>query len=134
MILSVLELMVDQKMMYLNLETFWTGSSMAFWSGILTPILVLQMKETLMTEKEKLSLALMGMVAFGVGNVFGGLFFGALADKIGPKNGCYVNVFLICVQGVVTIFSLDSMHFGILSYIMCFFWGLQDGAVNIHTF
>ena len=134
MILSVLELMVDKKMMYLNLETFWTGTSMAFWSGILTPILVLQMKETLMTEKEKESLALMGMVAFGVGNVFGGLFFGALADKIGPKNACYVNVFLICVQGVVTIFSLDSMHFGILSYIMCFFWGLQDGAVNIHTF
>jgi MFS family permease len=134
MTVSVLQLLIDKKMMYLNLETFWTGTSMAFWSGILTPILVLQMQESLMTEKEKLSLALMGMVAFGVGNVFGGLFFGVVADKLGPKNACYVNVFLICVQGVVTVFSLDSMHFGILSYTMCFFWGLQDGAVNVHTF
>ena len=87
-----------------------------------------------MTEKEKLSLALMDMVAFGVGNVFGGLFFGILANKLSPKNACYVNVFLICVQGVVTVFSLDSMHFGILSYTMCFIWGLQDGVVNVQTF
>jgi hypothetical protein len=65
----------------------WTGASIAFWSGILTPIMVLQLKKDFpeMAETERDSRALIGMVAFGWGEVIGGYFTGKILDKIGSK-------------------------------------------------
>lgn len=65
----------------------WTGASISFWSGILTPIMVLQLKNDFpeMAETERDSRALIGMVAFGCGEVIGGYFTGKILDKIGSK-------------------------------------------------
>ena len=38
--MNVLKLMVSKKMMLLNMQLIWTGASIAYWSGILTPIMV----------------------------------------------------------------------------------------------
>ena len=46
----------------------WSGTSPAFYNGMLIPIMTLQQKnEVDRNDKDKMSYALMGMVAFGVG-------------------------------------------------------------------
>lgn len=37
------------------------------------------------------------MIAFGVGDVIGGLSMGLIIDKFGSKKTCFLNVFIISV-------------------------------------
>lgn len=37
------------------------------------------------------------MIAFGVGDVIGGLSMGLIIDKLGSKKTCFLNVFIISV-------------------------------------
>ena len=64
-----------------------TGVSIAYFSGILSPIMVQQLikdpKYSNLSETEQDSYALYGMVAFGFGEVIGGLAIGIIIDKIG---------------------------------------------------
>lgn len=41
---------------------------------------------------------------------------------------------LVGAVTIITVFSILSEHYGWLTFVMCFIWGIQDGAVNIHTF
>jgi len=50
---STLRYMKMKRMMFINPQLFWTGVSIAFWSGILTPIIILQLAGTEMSETEK---------------------------------------------------------------------------------
>ena len=87
-----------------------------------------------MDEDHKESKALQGMIAFGAGEIIGGLLLGVIIDKIGSKYTCIINIVIVAVQGLVTILSINSAEFTALSYFMTFLWGFQDGALNIHTF
>lgn len=74
------------------------------------------------------------MVAFGFGEVIGGFLSGKVFDRIGSKKGALLNMFLIGLVTLLTIFSILSKRYGWLTFVMCSIWGIQDGAVNIHTF
>ena len=71
----------------MNLQLLWTGGSIAYWSSILTPIMALQLKSDPnnadMKDNMIDSYALLGMVAFGFGEVIGGGLNGLVLDKIG---------------------------------------------------
>jgi len=63
--------------MFINLQLSWTGISLAFWSGLLTPIIILELNsKTEYSETQKESLALKSMIFFGVGEVIGGIIMG----------------------------------------------------------
>ena len=34
----------------------------------------------------------------------------------------------------VSIINIREGNFGVISYVLCFLWGLQDGIVNTHCF
>jgi len=80
------------------------------------------------------SWALFGLVAFGIGDVIGGTCNGHILDKIGSKKGALVNVVLIILTAAVTLISIQVLKYNWLTYVMCFIWGIQDGAINIHTY
>ena len=75
--------MVSKKMMFMNAQLFWTGASIAFWSGMLTPIMFLQQKDSLLSVEEKESRALFCMIAFGFGDVISGIIMGVIIDRLG---------------------------------------------------
>lgn len=73
---NTIKLMFSSKMMRFNLQIFFTGISIAFWSGILTPIMIFQLDKDPnydLSDNEKESKALRAMIAFGFGEVTGGL-------------------------------------------------------------
>lgn len=74
------------------------------------------------------------MIAFGFGEVFGATGFGLIIDKIGSKKAVLVICTLISVMTIVTYLSILSLDYTFLTINMCFTWGIQDGALNSHTF
>ena len=87
-----------------------------------------------MLEVDKQSKALFAMVAFGFGEVFGGLAGGYIIDSCGSKVASLVNVLIVIVMISVTLVAIFVLEYNVISFIMCFMWGVQDGALNVHTF
>ena len=113
---------------------FWTGVSTAYWTTILTPVLVLQQSQTQSSEIEKLQKALFGMCVFGIGECCG-YFYGLAVDKLGNRKAIFLNLTIIVVNAGVTVYSINGLEYNYLSFIMTFLWGLQDasGTVLINT-
>lgn len=87
-----------------------------------------------LTEKQKISQSLYAMIGFGIGEFVGGFISGTIIDKIGSKRASLINFLLILIAGILQYYVICQLHFGILAYVACFFWGLQDASVNTHTF
>jgi MFS family permease len=105
---ETIDLFSNRQMCWLHLNIIWTGVSIAFFSSMLTPIMVLQQKNDGVTdENEQLSQALFGMVAFGFGEVLGGFIHGLIIDKIGSRKTIFVNLIIMSVMTGVTIFSIN---------------------------
>ncbi len=70
---QVLLLMFSKRMRVLLPQIFWTGISLAVYSGLLVPMLISQMGSDMegAGENEKFKRALICMVAFGVGEMVG---------------------------------------------------------------
>jgi predicted MFS family arabinose efflux permease len=110
--------------MYLNLQLTWTGCSIAFWSSILIPILVMQQdnfKDRDDVNKE--SKALFAMISFGFGEVIGGIIHGKVIDRWGSKNASIINVFICISMILMTLISLILNQYNWISFFMCFLWG-----------
>ena len=69
------EMMFDKRMMYLNLQILFTGFSISFWTGLLIPSIIFELKDTNgdqhLTKSLDTSKALYAMSMFGVGEIFG---------------------------------------------------------------
>ena len=119
--------------MFLNLELIYCGTTLAFWSGLLTPIMVLELSsDPTKTDKDKDALSLKGMIFLGVGEVVGGFLLGYICDKIGSKNMCLVNVLIVFTTTGLTYWNLVQMEYNWVTYLVCFMWGINDGCSNIH--
>ena len=105
-------------MMYLNLQLAWTGVSIAFYTAMLVPILILQQKDkTDLSDKEKTSYALYAMVNFGIGEIIGGLVMGVFIDKFGSKCASVKNVILTMMMVVITYGAIYVGQYNYLSFI-----------------
>jgi predicted MFS family arabinose efflux permease len=74
------------------------------------------------------------MVAFGFGEVFGGLLHGLLIDKIGSKKAVLVNLIIMILTFSATQYSIYLGEFNVWSFVMCLCWGYADGSNNIFIF
>lgn len=48
------------------------------------------------------------MVAFGLGEVIGGMSLGVVIDKIGSRNTSFVNIIIVIIMITVTVLSVIS--------------------------
>lgn len=74
------------------------------------------------------------MVAFGFGEVFGGLLHGLLIDKIGSKKTVFVNILIVTLTFASTLYSTYKAEYNAWSFLMCYCWGYLDGSNNIFIF
>jgi predicted MFS family arabinose efflux permease len=133
---NVFRLMIDKKMLHLTLYLLWSGCSIAYWQGIIPPILKLQLNSSDdegLSENELTSKALQGMILLGVGECLGSLGSGFIIDAIGSKKTCILNVVLIVLCAIVVTMSTNSLKYNSLSFIMCFLWGVQDATNMSNT-
>jgi predicted MFS family arabinose efflux permease len=76
---------------------------------------------------------MLGMVCLGVGEIFGCFFIGFIVDKFGSKRAILCNLLLISLMMSSTIAFIVIFEFNYLVWIMCFFWGFTDSAINTNT-
>ena len=74
------------------------------------------------------------MVAFGVGEVMGGINHGLTIDAIGSRKTIFVNLLILTTLTGVTILSINLLTYNYVTFIMCFMWGYQDGSQNTFLF
>lgn len=81
--------------------------------------------DTMPEEKNSVILerTMEAMIAFGIGEVLGGLFMGFVIDSKGPKIVVIINVVILVLMTVVTIFFLVFYTYSMLAFVMTFLWG-----------
>jgi len=64
------------------------------------------------------------MVAFGFGEIIGGLLMGKLFDYFGPRKANYFNVLIIMLVSAITLGALYELKYNWLTFVMTFVWGI----------
>jgi predicted MFS family arabinose efflux permease len=72
------------------------------------------------------------MVAFGFGEIFGGLIIGQIVDRKNSKVASLFNLGFVAFTTVLTIIYLSIRQYNLFVFFMAFMWGFEDGAVNTH--
>lgn len=115
-------------MLLVDLETLYTGVSIAFYAGMLIPIMVEQQKRDpiyyYLSDNEMASNALFAMMVFGVGEIVGASSAGLLIDRVGPRLTAFFIISVLSATILVTLINLKSSEFGYKSYLMTGAWGL----------
>lgn len=131
-----MNILASPRMRMMLPQIIWTGASIAYWSGLLTPIMTLaQTKDDPdKSENEVLQNCLFAFIFFGIGQALSGLAMGKLIDITSSKQACIYNVFVMLLVTAASIFNLQRLEFSWLSCLTLFIWGFQDGMVNTHSF
>ena len=72
------------------------------------------------------------MVAFGFGEIFGGLIIGQVVDRKNSKIASIYNLGFVAFTTILTLLYLSIREYNWFVFLMAFMWGLEDGAVNTH--
>lgn len=103
------------------LQQFWTGVSIAYYSGTLTPLISDTMEGV--SNSTKLERSMNAMVVFGLGEVVGGLITGQIIDFKGSKFVAAFNVVVMAVTMGITLLFIGYYEYSALVFIMTFLWG-----------
>ena len=74
------------------------------------------------------------MISFGFGEVSGGFLQGWFIDKYSAKTSTILNAIVVLIMTSASLVSIYYERFNALTFVMAFFWGLEDGIFNIHTY
>ena len=93
-------LIVNRRMIRLLPEIFWTGISIAYWSGLVATIVARTVPNK--DENEKIAAGLYALSVLGVGEMVGSIFMGMVVDKLSSKVGCIVNMINVVIVWAVS--------------------------------
>lgn len=129
---------ISPKMRIVNPGSSMCGISIAFYVGLLVPIMVLQQKHderyAHLDEKIQTSNALFAMVPFGVAEIIGSIVEGQIIDKLGNRTAIMFNLVVISVTIIIVCWNIWYLQFGFGSFLMCGCWGLLDTVFNVQIF
>ncbi|CDW77194.1 major facilitator superfamily protein [Stylonychia lemnae] len=130
---SMWKFFYNKRFLVLAPQLFWTGISIAYYSGNLVEMMSDSLQKDGKDDQEQFKLSMLAMVLFGVGEILGCFFIGFIVDRKGSKVATIFNLVIILIMGAVTITFIEVYKYGALAFIMCFFWGFQDSAINTHS-
>ena len=137
-IVETWQMTISPKMCIVNPGSSMCGISIAFYVGLLVPIMVLQQKHderySHLDEQQQTSNALFAMVPFGVAEVVGSIIEGQIIDKLGNKTAIMFNLLVISVTIITVCLNIWTLRFGVHSFLMCGCWGLLDTVFNVQIF
>ena len=71
------------------------------------------------------------MIGLGIGEIIGSLGLGKFLDKYGNRKTTFLCLILTAVSGLISLLYIAIYQFNWLhAVLMCFAFGVQDGAVN----
>ena len=89
-------------------QMVWTGASMSYWSALLSPIMSnqLRLENSDIGIEEELRKCLEALIFLGLGETISGVFMGRFIDKFGSKKACFVNVLILFITIIVSLFNI----------------------------
>jgi MFS family permease len=72
------------------------------------------------------------MVAFGFGEIFGGLIIGQVVDRKNSKIASLYNLCFVAFTTILTLSYLSIRKYNWFVFFVSFMWGFEDGSVNTH--
>ena len=123
---KTLLILFSKKMLRFWPQCLWSGGSIAFWSGMLTPIMTVQMKQDHPDWKEEAYLyrCLYALILFGIGEGVVGTIMGSIIDKFTLKKTILVNLFNVWVCIGCTTLAILRLKFDWISHVLCLLWGI----------
>ncbi len=90
----------DPRFLYLVPQLFWTGVSIAYYSGNLVEM----MQDAIGGDDDhyQFKLSMLAMVMFGFGEILGCFFIGYVVDKYGSKMAVICNLIVMTIMGAFT--------------------------------
>ena len=133
---ATFRLLVSKRMAFMIPQIIWSGVSIAYWSGLLSPINALSLRTMHpgIKEKKVLSESLYAMMFLGIGQAISGLIMGIIIDIFNSRRACIANVFVMFLTFIISVVNLQQLEYGWISYLTCFMWGLSDGCLNTHSY
>lgn len=106
-------------------QILWTGASIAYWSGLMSPIMKLSQEKDNKQIEERVVLqnCLFAFIFFGIGQAVSGFVMGKLIDLTCSKTACIFNVIIMAVVMAFSVLNLRLLRFGWFSYLTLFLWG-----------
>ena len=124
--------MADKRMIMLYPEMVWTGCTLAINSSMLVNLMGDTIKVHGGDDHAQFFWPLMAMIAFGCGEIVGSFLQGQFVDRFGTQKSL-IGLLLIILACAATTLVFNEIHkFTALAFIMSFFWGCNDGAINNH--
>ena len=113
-------LLCTRRFLIIAPQLFWTGISIAFFSGNLMELIQATVQGS---DEARFELANYAFIMFGLGEILGCFFIGYIVDKYGSRPATYANIVIMSVMTAITILSCIIYDYGFLSFLMCFLWG-----------
>ena len=128
--LSLWHLVSDKRFRLFIPQLFWSGVSIAFFSGNLVEI----MGATIDGDDHlKFKHSNLAMVLFGIGEILGCFVIGYIVDRFGSRVASVMNIVIMISMTLVTVIYCVVWQFSWVAHLMCFLWGFQDSALNTHS-
>lgn len=107
-------------------QMVWTGASIAYWSGLLTPINAKFLRDYNPHYKEFYILqeCLLALMFFGIGSACSAIIMGKIIDYSSSKKAIFVNILIMGATAYISIKNIKTAEFGTISHLTCFIWGL----------
>jgi uncharacterized membrane protein YcfT len=119
------KLLISKRMRPIIPQMLWTGASVAYWSGLLTPInsKFLHHDDPSMHEYEILEKCQLALAFFGIGSSFSAICMGRIIDQTSSKKAILVNMLIMVGTSLVSIKNINNDYFGTYSHLTAFIWG-----------
>lgn len=123
--------MCSPRMRWLLPQIFWTGISIAYWSGLAATIIVRTIPDK--SDSDQLVASLLALSVLGAGEMVGSLIMAQVVDRLSSRAGVILNVINVVLVWLFSFLMISQNTEGALVYLFTFSWGFMDGAVNTHT-
>ena len=107
----------------------WSAISSSLHTGIFLPLMARTMQDQSIDEQNER--AFLATAIVGIGEIFGGVFIGAVRDYTQSYKVAFVFEIILMVSALTTVWVFNSANsFSWVAYLMSLLMGLQDSGLN----
>ena len=97
--------MLSKRMRWLLPQIFWTGVSLAYWSGLAAIIIARTIPDK--NTHDQIQASLYGLSVLGVGEMVGALVMSQIVDRVSSRAGVFVNVICLPCVWFISYLMID---------------------------
>eukprot|EP00347_Sterkiella_histriomuscorum_P020663 403336944 len=130
---DVFKMIGHPKMRYLIPQIFYTGVSIAFYTGLFVTF-IFKTLPSYYSESEQFSKSMSVMSLIGLGALFGTILIGYTYDKFGHKPASIQNIVILLVVALFVFAFGETREYNYQVFMMTLTWGMMDSSMATHCY